>query len=75
LCDIEPRDLMAPGKQPQRVRARGLLCYWAVKELGISGTTVAKKLGITQPAASKAVQRGEKLALDNNFRLVKEEIL
>ena len=75
LCDIEPRDLMAPGKQPQRVRARGLLCYWAVKELGISGTTVAKKLGITQPAASKAVQRGEKLALDNNFRLVKEGIL
>jgi len=75
LCDIEPRDLMAPGKQPQRVRARSLLCYWAVKELGISGTTVAKKLGITQPAASKAVQRGEKLALDNNFRLVKEGIL
>ncbi|MBW1717130.1 MAG: LysR family transcriptional regulator, partial [Deltaproteobacteria bacterium] len=53
----------------------GLLCYWAVKELGISGTTVAKKLGITQPAASKAVQRGEKIALDNNFRLVKEGIL
>jgi len=75
LCDIEPRDLMAPGKQPQRVRARSLLCYWAVKELGISGTTVAKKIGITQPAASKAVQRGEKLALDNNFRLVKEGIL
>jgi len=72
LCDIEPRDVMAPGKQPQRVRARSLLCYWAVKELGISGTTVAKKISITQPAVSKAVQRGEKIALDNKLGLVKE---
>jgi putative transposase len=72
LCDIEPRDVMAPGKQPQRVRARSLLCYWAVKELGISGTTVAKRISITQPAVSKAVQRGEKIALDNKLGLVKE---
>jgi hypothetical protein len=34
-----------------------------------------QKVGITQPAVSKAVQRGEKLSLDNNFRHDEEGIL
>jgi len=48
------------------------LCYWAVKELGISSIAVAAKLGITQPAASRAAQRGERLASENNFCLKTE---
>ena len=36
--------------------------YRAVRELGMSGTSVGKQLGLGQPAVSRAVMRGEKLA-------------
>ncbi|NIA05682.1 MAG: LysR family transcriptional regulator, partial [Proteobacteria bacterium] len=51
------------------VQARSLLCYWAVRELGLSVTSVATRLGLTQPAASRAVQRGERLVQKHNYSL------
>ena len=38
-----------------------MLCYWAVRELGETEIKIARELGITQPAVSVAVKRGEKL--------------
>ncbi len=35
------------------------LAYWAVRELGIPGSEVDKRLGLSQSAISRAVQRGE----------------
>ena len=49
--------------------AKSLVCYWAVKELGMTGTEVSKLIGLTQPAVSKAVQRGEKIAYEKKFNL------
>ena len=57
------------GKHPQTVKARSLLCYWAVHELGISATELAKKIGITQPAISQCVKRGEAIARENEFAI------
>jgi len=54
------------------VKALSLLCFWAVKELRINSLSVALKLGITQPSVSRAVQRGEKLAIENNLYLENE---
>jgi len=42
LLTIEPREVMSSGKQPHRVRARSLLCYWAVTYLEMSNTAVGK---------------------------------
>ena len=69
LLEIDPREILQTGKQPLRVKARSLVCYWAVKELGMTGTEIANILGLTQPAVSKAVRRGEKLALDKKLSL------
>jgi len=69
LFAMESMELLLPGKQPSRVEARSLLCYWAVRKLGIRGTWVAEKLAITQPAVSKAVRRGEKLALKKHLSI------
>ncbi|MDF1590869.1 MAG: transposase [Desulfobacterales bacterium] len=69
LFEMSAGEILLPGKQPNRVKARSLLCFWAVKELGISSLMVAAKLGISQSAVSRAVQRGAQLATANNFPL------
>jgi len=69
LFRMRPEEIVSPGKQPGRVRARSLVCYWAVKELGMNGTAVARLLGIIQSSVSRAVRRGERLALDNGYSL------
>jgi hypothetical protein len=61
---------LLPGKQPQRVQARDLACYWAVRELGMRTVALARLLSISQPAVSLAVCRGERLALAEGFELI-----
>ena len=68
---MEPAEVRKPGNQPLRVKTRSLVCYRAVRELGMSGTSVNELLGIGQPAVSPAVMRGEKLAQDMNLSLTK----
>jgi hypothetical protein len=67
---MEAKGVLTPGKQPHRVIARTLLCYWAVRELGIGCMVVAQKLSMTQPGVSRAVERGRKLA--GNYELIKD---
>jgi hypothetical protein len=47
-----------------------LVCFWGVGELGISKNQLALRFGISQPAASMAVSRGEQLAKDWNFSII-----
>jgi putative transposase len=61
VADLRSVDVFAPNKSPSRVEYRSLLCYLAVRELGLPGTIVAGKLGLSQSAASRAVVRGERL--------------
>jgi hypothetical protein len=58
---LQPADLLTPSKIPARVEHRSMLCYWAVRELGLPGTVVANHLGLTQSAISRSVARGERL--------------
>ncbi|UCH24023.1 MAG: transposase [Deltaproteobacteria bacterium] len=67
VFNLKPAEILLPSKQRQRVRARSLLCFWAVKELGLSATSIAHKLGMTQPSVSRALQRGERLAADEGL--------
>jgi putative transposase len=69
LFQLKPTDIVLPSKQRHRVKARSLLCFWTVRELGISSITIAGRLGITQPAVSRLAQRGEKLATKNSLSL------
>ena len=62
--------LYSRGRRKIQVAARSLLCYWAVYELGLTATELAKRLGMTQPAVSYAVNRGEQIAKENSYSLV-----
>ena len=66
---ITPDEIWTGGKQPKRVAARSLLCFWAVRELGRTTTEIGLQLGMSQSAVSRAVQRGEQLARENGWYL------
>jgi REP-associated tyrosine transposase len=52
IFDIEPDLIFKPGNQPLRVKTRSLVCYWAVRELEMSGTSVGNLLSLG-PAGSE----------------------
>ncbi len=70
LMQMSVTQVLATGKNRQTVRARSLLCYWAVRECGMTMVSLSRKLGISSTAVSQSVARGEKIALENNFELV-----
>lgn len=69
VLGIDSADVETPGRQPHRVQARNLFCYWAVRELGISATTLARRFGLTQPAVSVSVGRGERFVAEKGWLL------
>ena len=70
VFNIEADQVLAAGKHPPTVKARSVLCYWAVRELGMNGTDVAAKLGCSQSSVSKSAKRGEAIASENNLQLM-----
>ncbi len=72
LFNLESNQLFTTTKSPKIVRARSLMCYYAVRELGLTATSLAKQIGLKQPAISISVSRGEKIAKDMNIQLFEE---
>ncbi len=66
---MSEEEIKAEGKSVKGVAARSVVSYWAVRELGLSGTEVAKRLGVTQPAVSQAVKRGARIIGERHLRL------
>lgn len=73
VLNTDPSLPWLPGKNWEKVQARSLLCYWAVRELGVSVSEMAKELNISLPAVSKSVLRGEKIAINCRYRLIEDE--
>jgi len=70
--DDEDRDsyVTRRGRYPDTVEARGVLCYWAARGLGISTLELSKRFGISQPTASQSVKRGEKIVKEKGLKLL-----
>ncbi|MFZ1984680.1 MAG: transposase [Desulfatitalea sp.] len=69
LFDLAPDQLVAAGRYPKVVQARSVLCYWAVRELGLTATSLARQMGLTQPAVTISVKRGEKIVKEMGLEL------
>ncbi len=69
IMDIAPDVVLSRSRSPKTVKARGLLCYWANRELGMTTVELSKQLRISQPTASRASQRGERIVMENGFKL------
>jgi REP element-mobilizing transposase RayT len=74
LFDVPIKAITSGGKQPDRVKARSMVAYWAVRELGMNGTMVGRKIGLSQSAVSRAVQRGEQLSEELALPFEKEHL-
>ncbi len=70
IYGIEVDDIFLKGKQQIRVKARSLFCFWAVRELGMSLTELARRLGISVPGVGYSVERGEIMVRENDYQLI-----
>jgi len=70
VLGIDKVDILSAGRQPTRVKARSLLCFWASRELGMSMVNLSKRLKISQPTVSQSASRGEKIARKNDLNLL-----
>ncbi len=55
LLAMPVEDVWREGKFKHLVKARRLLCFWAVRELGVSMASMARRLNISTVAVSKSV--------------------
>lgn len=70
LMGVKPSWIWGAGKDRNRVNARSLLCYWAVRALGLSMTELSRRLGLSLSGVSQSVKRGEDLVQENGYRLL-----
>ena len=70
LMDLKRQQILSPGKYKQLVAARSVVCYWCTRELGMNQVALAQKFGMSQPAVSMAVKRGEQVADRYGFSLL-----
>jgi len=70
IYEVGADDIFLRGKQQKRVKARSLFCYWAVRELGVSLTELARRLNISIPGVGYSVERGEIIARENDYQLI-----
>jgi len=62
LLDMPVEDVWLPGRYKHLVTARSLICFWAVRELGVSMASLARRFNISEVAVSKSVKRGAEIA-------------
>ena len=72
ILEIPEDVVLSEGKQKRLVLARSLLCYWAVRELGESMTSMARRLNISTVAVSKAVARGGEIIKKEGYKLISD---
>ena len=71
LFELERDDIYSKSREKVKADARGVFCYWAVRELGYKLTELAKLLNMTQPGVGYAVKRGKVITKENNYKLEK----
>lgn len=55
---VDSNTITQRGRANQRSLARSLICYLGMQRLGLSSTELSTRLKMSQPAVSKAAQRG-----------------
>ncbi len=70
IYGVDPQFILSKGRQKLRVESRNLFCYWCARELGVPLAEIASVLEMSPSSVSYAVERGEKIAEQNNYTLI-----
>lgn len=65
---LQASTLCHPNKSRPVSRARAVICYLGQRELGYSGVSLARLLGITGSAVTTASNRGEEIVKDPDYQ-------
>ena len=71
LLSVDRELLIGPSKERGVVKARAILCYWSVYELGVTMTDVARYLKIAVPTVSVAAKNGRQIVREKEIDLIK----
>jgi len=71
MLGVDRDIVMRPGRYPDTVEARSVLCYRARRELGITALELSRRLGISQPMAGQSEKRSEKIVKEKQLRVMK----
>ena len=74
LMGMEKEKVFNKGKDRALVSARSLICYWAVKDLGISMAALSRRFDISIAGISLSVKRGEKIARKNKYEMTDKKL-
>jgi predicted transcriptional regulator len=66
---MRTEEIKTAGKYQRGVAVRSEVSYWTVRELGMNGTEVPRRLGVTQPAVSQSAKRGAKIIEERHLKL------
>ena len=70
ILGCSPEEVQQSGKERLRVVARSLLCYWSVRELGVTQAELGRRLSLSSAGVTFSVRRGEKLAHERGYTLL-----
>jgi putative transposase len=69
LMGLKKEEVGRLGKERRRVAGRSLVCYWGVREVGLSMVEVSRRFGLSLSGVSQSVRRGEALVREKGYRL------
>ena len=70
MLSVDPDDIWKKGRNNNLSHARGLICYFGCRRLGLTGKELAGYFNISRPSVSQAIQRGERYAKENKVKLL-----
>ena len=70
---LEIEDLKSGSKVSSIAKARAVFCYVGARQLGLTGISLAKELGVSPSAVSRAIVRGPKFLEQENIEAILSE--
>lgn len=69
LLGLEKDAIHYRGRYTDIVKARDLFSYWAVREIGVKSSEIARLFNLTPSAISASTRRGEKMTKKEGYKL------